>query len=109
MARAAARPPPALSPATPIHADATRSPDVQHRRHKGLNNRTENSRQPIRRREKIMKRFKSPAQLQRFASVHDPIAKLFHFLRHALSSADHRDLRNIAMATWREIAHLDAV
>ena len=34
-------------------------PGVEHRSHKGLNNRAENSHQPIRRRERIMKRFKS--------------------------------------------------
>src|SRR5712672_2846063 len=32
---------------------------VEHRQHKGLNNRAENSHQPTRRRERIMKRFKS--------------------------------------------------
>lgn len=36
------------------------------RKHKGLNNRAENSHQPTRRRERIMKRFKSPRQMQRF-------------------------------------------
>ena len=35
---------------------------VEHRRHKGLNNRAENSHQPTRRREQQMKRFKSPRQ-----------------------------------------------
>src|SRR3954466_571619 len=35
-------------------------PSVEHRRHKGLNNRAENSHQPTRRRERQMKRFKSP-------------------------------------------------
>ena len=34
-------------------------PGVEHRRHKGLNNRAENSHQPTRRREPQMKRFKS--------------------------------------------------
>ncbi len=34
-------------------------PSVEHRRHKGLNNRAENSHQPTRRRERQMKRFKS--------------------------------------------------
>jgi putative transposase len=58
-------------------------PDVEHRRHQGLNNRAENSHQPTRRREKIMKRFKSASQLQRFVSIHDLIANLFHFPRHA--------------------------
>jgi putative transposase len=35
-----------------------------------LNNRAENSHQPIRRRERVMKRFKSARHLQRFASIH---------------------------------------
>ena len=39
---------------------------VEHRQHKGLNNRAENSHQPTRRRERIMKRFKSARQAQRF-------------------------------------------
>ncbi|MCW2242386.1 transposase-like protein [Azospirillum canadense] len=38
----------------------------EHRQHKGLNNRAENSHQPTRRRERQMKRFKSPRQVQRF-------------------------------------------
>jgi DDE domain len=52
-------------------------PGVEHRQHKGLNNRAENSHQPTRRRERIMKRFKSPRQVQRFLSIHDQIANLF--------------------------------
>jgi transposase-like protein len=44
-------------------------PGVEHRQHKGLNNRAENSHQPTRRRERIMKRFKSAGQPQRFLSV----------------------------------------
>src|SRR6185436_6503784 len=39
-------------------------PSVEHRRHKGLNNRAGNSHQPTRRRERQMKRFKSPGQDQ---------------------------------------------
>ena len=96
----------------PFVADAVAGsevmPGVEHRRHKGLNNRAENSHQPTRRREKIMKRFKSARQLQRFVSIHDPIANLFHFPRHAPSSSDHRDLRSAAMATWHEITHIAA-
>src|ERR1044072_5277133 len=46
-------------------------PGVEHRQHKGLNNRAENSHQPTRRRERIMKRFKSPRQVQRFLAAHD--------------------------------------
>jgi hypothetical protein len=46
---------------------------VEHRSHRGLNNRAENSHKPTRRRERIMKRFKSRRQLQRFVSIQDPI------------------------------------
>src|SRR5215203_1243802 len=51
-------------------------PSVEHRRHKGLNNRAENSHQPTRRRERQMKRFKSAGQAQRFLSAHDQIGNL---------------------------------
>jgi putative transposase len=37
-------------------------PGVEHRQHRGLNNRAENSHQPTGRRERIMKRFKSADQ-----------------------------------------------
>src|SRR4029077_9662302 len=52
-------------------------PGVEHRQHKGLNNRTENSHQPTRRRERIMKRFKSPRQVHSFLSAHDQLANVF--------------------------------
>ena len=48
-------------------------PSVEHRKHKGLNNRAENSHQPTRRRERQTKRFKSAGQAQRFLSAHDGI------------------------------------
>src|ERR671931_1691565 len=40
-------------------------PGVEHRRHKGLNNRAENSHQPTRQRERVMRRFKSPEKANR--------------------------------------------
>lgn len=81
-------------------------PGVEHRSHKGLNNRAENSHQPVRRRERIMKRFKSARQLQCFVSIHDPIANLFHIPRHDIPSAHHRELRTAAMKMWHQIARL---
>jgi putative transposase len=42
-------------------------PGVEHRQHKGLNNRAENSHQPSRRRERIVKHFKSARYAQRFS------------------------------------------
>jgi transposase-like protein len=44
-------------------------PGVEHRQHKGLNNRAENSHQPTRLREKKMRRFKSAKHAQRFLSA----------------------------------------
>jgi putative transposase len=79
-------------------------PGVEHRSHKGLNNRAENSHQPVRRRERIMKRFKSPRHLQCFVSIHDPIANLFHIPRHDIPSNHHRELRSEAMKLWAKIA-----
>jgi transposase-like protein len=56
-------------------------PSVEHRKHKGLNNRAENSHQPTQQRERQMKRFKSAGQAQRFLSAHDQINNLFHLRR----------------------------
>ncbi len=55
-----------------------------HRPHKGLKNRVENSHQPIQRRKRIMKRFKSARHLQKFASIHDRIYNLHYIRRHRL-------------------------
>jgi putative transposase len=79
-------------------------PGVEHRQHKGINNRAENSHQPTRRRERQMKRFKSPRQVQRFLSIHDPIANLFHFRRDHISAADYRDARTHAFEAWAGVA-----
>jgi hypothetical protein len=54
----------------------------EHRQHMGLNNRAENTHQPTRVREKVMRRFKSARHLQRFASVHDQVGNLFMHCRY---------------------------
>ena len=80
----------------------------EHRQHKGLNNRAENSHQPTRRRERIMKRFKSARHLQRFVSIHDPIANLFHFPRNSMNATGYRALRTEAMSVWADLAAVAA-
>jgi putative transposase len=83
-------------------AKRTVMPGVEHRQHKGLNNRAENSHQPTRRRERIMKRFKSTGQAQRFLSAHDQVANLFR--RPANTNAeDHRRARALAFHAWAEV------
>src|SRR5690349_2590892 len=83
-------------------------PGVEHRRHKGLNNRAENSHQPTRRRERQMKRFKSPRQAQRFLSAHDQINNLFYFCRDHLPASEYRAVRAQAFTIWAEIAGVKA-
>ena len=80
--------------------------NVEHRQHKGLNNRAKNARLPTRRRKRIMKRFTSARHLKRFVSIHDGVANLHNCPRHAMSSSDDRALRSGAMAAWRGIAGL---
>jgi len=82
-------------------------PRVEHRQHKGLNNRAENSHQPARRRERIMKRFKSAGQAQRFLSVHDQVANLFRRPANT-TAADHRRARDQAFMTWANVTGLAA-
>ena len=50
---------------------------ADHGAHKGLNNRIEGSHRPTRKREKLMGRFKSPRQAQRFLTSHDQINCVF--------------------------------
>src|SRR5262244_749618 len=78
-------------------------PGIEHRQHKGLNNRAEKTHQPTRRRERQMKQFKSAGQAQRFLSAHDQINNLFHFRRHHVTAAEHRASRTQRFQIWTEI------
>lgn len=78
-------------------------PGVEHRQHKGLNNRAENSHQPTRRRERQMKRYKSAHHAQRFLSAHDGTNNLFHLRRHRLLADQYRAARTQALQTWAEV------
>ncbi|MBY5606457.1 DDE-type integrase/transposase/recombinase, partial [Rhizobium leguminosarum] len=57
----------------------------EHRSHKGLNNRAENSHVPLRKRERMMQGFRSVGGLQRFISVFSAVRNLFvaPHLRHS--------------------------
>ena len=75
--------------------------DAEHRAHKGLNNRIEGSHRPTRKREKLMGRFKSPRQAQRFLSAHDHINTIFKPRRYRLSANSYRHARADAFALWQ--------
>ena len=83
-------------------------PSVEHRKHKGLNNRAENSHQPTRRRERQMKRFKSAGQAQRVLSAHDGINNLHHLRRRKLPAAQYRTARTQAFQVWAEVTGVAA-
>ncbi|WP_127903635.1 IS6 family transposase [Solirhodobacter olei] len=76
------------------------APGADHRAHKGLNNRIEGSHRPTRKREKIMGRFKSPGQAQRFLAAHDQINTLFRPHRYRLSALSWRHARSDAFDLW---------
>ena len=79
----------------------------EHRQHKGLNNRAENSHQPTRRRERQMKRFKSARQAQRFLSAHDQINNLFLLPRHLTPATDYRADRDRAFQAWHDVCGIE--
>jgi putative transposase len=81
---------------------------VEHRQHKGLNDRAENSHQPTRRRERQMNRYKSPQQVQRFLAAHDQIANLFHFRRDQVTASEYRAARAGAFEVWADISGVAA-
>jgi putative transposase len=78
-------------------------PSVEHRQHKGLNNRAENSHQPTRLREKKMRRFKSAKQAQRFLSAFGPLSQHFQPRRHRLSAKEYRTILQGRFLEWKEV------
>jgi putative transposase len=84
-------------------------PGVEHRQHKGLNNRAENSHQPARLREKKMRKFTSAKHAQRFLSAFGPIAGHFQPRRHRLSAREYRATLQVRFQTWSEITGVKLV
>lgn len=89
-----------------VSALGTVLPRTEHRKHKGLNNRAENSHQPTRQRERAMRRFKSPEQAQRFLEPFGPIRDHFCPGRHRLSAHDYRDTLANRFACWHDVTGL---
>ena len=81
-------------------AHRTVMPSVVHSIRRYENNRAEVSHQPIRQRERQMRRFKSAAHLQRFASVHGVVQNLFRVGRHLLRAVHYRLLRTRSFGIW---------
>ena len=81
-------------------------PNIEHRQHKGLNNRAENSHQPTRERERRMQGFKSPGHAQRFLSAYSFISSHFRPRRHLFTATDYRQELKQRFASWREVTGL---
>jgi putative transposase len=78
-------------------------PSVEHRQHKRLNNRAENSHQPTRQRERTMRRFKSAGHAQRFLAAHGRIREHFCPRRHRLPAKEYRAVMQDRFAMWNTI------
>ncbi len=87
-------------------AKAEIMPGVEHYRDKGLNNRAENSHQPTRVREKVMRRFKSAGQAQRFLSAFSYISSHFRAGRNLYSAGGYREVMRLRFVTWSEVSGL---
>jgi putative transposase len=85
-------------------AKAEVMPGVEHRQHKGLNNRAENSHQPTRVREKVMRAFKSAGHAQRFLSAFGIISSHFRVRRHLRTAERYRIEMQLRFAQWIEVS-----
>ena len=81
-------------------------PDTIHDTSQYANNRAELSHQPTRVRERVMRRFKSMQQAQRFLTVHAAVYNLFNLGRHLVSARNYRFFRLRAFASWNYAAEL---
>jgi len=69
-----------------------------------LNNRAENSHQPLRRREGAMSKFRDVKTLQKFAAVHASIHNHFNLDRHLTPRETFKQNRSAALAEWYQLA-----
>jgi putative transposase len=81
-------------------------PGVEHRQHRYLNNRAENSHQPTRQRERCLQGFKSPGHAQRFLAAYGPIAQHVRPRCHWVSASAYRQKVRQRFDTWRDITSL---
>ena len=78
-------------------------PTTEHRRHKRLNNRAENSHVPVRKRERILQRFKSAEHAQTFLEPFSAVCNQFRPRRHRLSAHRYRAVMRDRFRTWQEV------
>ena len=79
-------------------------PAVEHRSHKGLNNRAENSHLPFRKRERTRQGFRSIRSLQQFVSIFSAVRNHFVPAKSNRHAAQIRSFRQTATTQWRRAA-----
>jgi putative transposase len=84
-------------------------PGVEHRRHKGMNNRAEHSHRPVRKRERVLQRCTSPEHAQRFLEPFSAVCNHFRPRRHLLPAKQYRQIRNERFQQWRAVTRLQPV
>jgi len=75
---------------------------VEHHQQKYQNNRAENSHQPTRLRERVMRRFKSAGHAQRFLSAFGIITSHFRVGRHLYCASGYRTVMKSRFGLWEE-------
>ncbi len=74
---------------------------AEHDRGLRADNRTENSHQPARRRERKLQRFRSPGSAQHFLSIHSATYNTFYHQRHLLKRPILKELRTASFEVWQ--------
>ena len=90
-------------------ATAEVMPSVEHHQQKYQNNRAENSHQPTRLRERLMRRFKSAGHAQRFLSAFGIITSHFRVGRHLYRASAYRAVMKSRLAVWEEAICIKAI
>jgi putative transposase len=75
-------------------------PEVIHDNARYANNRAEQSHEPTRVRGRVMRRFKSVRQAQKFLGAHATVSNLFNLGRHKVGAQHYRELRTSAFTEW---------
>ncbi len=79
-------------------------PESIHVTDRYANNRAGQSYEPTRVRERVMRRFKSVGQAQRFLVPHAAAYNLFHLGRHLIRAEHYRNPRESAFGNWAAAA-----
>ena len=75
-------------------------PDVIHDNSQYANHRGEQSHEATRVRERVMRKFKSVGQAQRFLGAHAAVSNLLNLGRHKVGAQHYRNLRISAFTEW---------